>query len=194
MIDTLVGADDATIEVLETVLEESHDFDEERQKTMPDTFKQVVTSSIIIFSSTLSPTKLTTTEFVNDIMFYVFIVVVVYFAKTSAILQSDAFYDKVGHYIHEFTVDMLDIVYRFYICIIIALFRNYMSYTIDEVHFVIVALMFYNMCSKIWIRHTQKKKFVFKVSSRNPPRPRRRGQRAHHSDNDVDFDVDLTGN
>lgn len=154
-----------TIELLEDTLEASRDFDHERQKSVTDTFKQVVTSIIIIFSSSIS-TATTTTEFVRSVTTFIIVTVFAYYIKTSAVLHSAVFYDKVGHYIHEFTVDMLDFIYRFAICITIALIRNYMDYSIDDVPFIIVGVAFYDMCSKIWVRHTQNKKIVYKVTSR----------------------------
>ena len=165
-INTTSSLDDLNDTLLENVLEESQEFDKERQRSVIDTSKQVLTSIIIIFS-TKEPIVHTTNEFVQLLFNYIIVVLVTHHVKTMIIRHANKFYDITGHYVHEFIVEMLDFVFRFAICIVISLIKDFMRYTIDDAPFVIIGVAFYIMCSKIWIRHTQHRKMVYKTSPKS---------------------------
>lgn len=149
---------------LEDVLEKSQDLDKERQRSVLDTSKQILTSIIIIFS-TKEPTVHTTNEFVQLLFTYIAVILAAHHLKTTIIQRADSFFNVTGHYVHEFIVEMLDFVFRFAICIVISLMKDYMRYTIDDAPFVIIGVAMYIMLSKIWIRHTQKRRMAFMVTS-----------------------------
>lgn len=162
-----VGLDALDDTLLEDILEESQEFDKERQRSVIETSKQVLTSIIIIFS-TKEPTVHTTNEFVQLLFVYIVVILITHHAKTMIGRHANRFYDVTGHYVHEFIVEMLDFVFRFAICIVISLLKDFMRYTIDDAPFVMIGVAFYIMCSKIWVRHTQHRKMVYKTSPRKP--------------------------
>ena len=154
-------------ESFEKVLENSQDLDKERQRSVLDTSKQILTSIIIIFS-TKEPTVHTTNEFVQLLFTYVAVILATHHLKTTIVQRASSFFDVTGHYVHEFIVEMLDFVFRFAICIVISLMKDYMRYTIDDAPFVIIGVAMYIMLSKIWVRHTQHRRMTgMVVTSRN---------------------------
>ncbi len=164
-LDSTSNLEDLDDTLLEDILEESQEFDRERQRSVIDTSKQVLTSIIIIFS-TKEPTVHTTNEFVQLLFNYIVVILITHHAKTMITRRANKFYDVAGHYIHEFIVEMLDFVFRFAICIVISLTKDFMHYKIDDAPFVIIGVAFYIMCSKIWVRHTQHRKMVYKTKEK----------------------------
>lgn len=150
-----------SLEVVEHTIEENKHYDEERQQSMLAAFKQMLGKIIIVFAAQMSVPTTTTELYIRYLFNFFVVAVVAYMLKTWLTVKAKSFYLTVGHYVHKVALESVSLLFDFFVVSIFGLIRSRGEYSIDDVPFVVVMLVLFNLLINIWIRHISNLRFGY---------------------------------